>query len=235
MTACVGEISIPEEKVERATLRVAMAFVAGYVAGSVPLGLIVGKAFAGIDIRRYGTGGIGASNVRRNVGLTAAGVVALGIFLQGLLPPLAVRWLGGTDAVVVAAAMGAVVGYGWPVFMGFDARGSRGVGLSTGAAAAIFPAAFIPLVVVAFGLGWLLKQMALANLVGFIVYAGWTIYFAGPAAVKVGAALILAMLVLRRFAGIGEDLGRGTLPSVVANRLLFDRRPGQRLAGSSDG
>ena len=213
---------------EQATLLIALAFVAGYVVGSVPLGLLVGRAFAGIDIRRYGTGGIGASNVRHNVGLAAAGVVASGIFLQGLLPPLAVRWLGGAETAVVAAALGAVIGYGWPVFLGFKSRESRGVGLSTGAAAAIFPWAFIPLVVVAFGFGWLLKQMALANLVGFIVYAGWTVYFAGPAAVKVGAVLLLALFVLRRLAGISEDLGRGPLSEVVANRLLFDRRPGQR-------
>ncbi len=209
----------------------AFAFVAAYAVGSVPLGLLVGRAFAGIDVRRHGTGGIGASNVRRSVGLPAAIVVALGIFLQGLLPPLVARWSGSNETVVVAAALGAVVGYGWPVYASFGSKERRGVGLSTGAAAAIFPGGFALLVLFGYVLGWALKQMGLTNLLGFVVYTGWTLHFAEPTATKVGAILLLILFLLRRLSGIGEDLGRAPLPSVVAGRLVFDRRPARDLAG----
>ena len=206
-------------------LLVAPAFAAGYLTGSVPLGLLVGRAFAGIDVRRHGTGGIGASNVRRSVGLPAAILVALGIFLQGLLPPLLARLSGASETVVVAAALGAVVGYGWPAFVRSGSRARRGVGLSTGAAAVIFPGGFVPLVAVGYGFGWLSRQMGLANLLGFVVYAGWTIRFADLTVTKLGASLLLILFLLRRLAGIGGDLGRAPLPAVVANRLLFDRGP----------
>ena len=208
---------------------VALAFVAGYLVGSAPLGLWVGRAFAGIDVRLYGTGGIGASNVRRTVGLPAAVLVAFGIFLQGLAPPLLARLYGASETVVVAAALGAVIGYGWPVFARSGSKARRGVGLSTGAAAVIFPGGFAPLVVVGYGFGWLFGQMGLTNFLGFVVYTGWTLHFADLTATKLGAVLLLVLFLLRRLAGIGEDLGRSPLPAVVFNRLVFDRRPASEL------
>src|SRR5215467_14992511 len=87
-------------------------FVAGYLVGSVPVGLIVGR-LAGVDIRRYGTGNIGASNVLRNVGLLPAAVVAVASFAQGLGPAWAAAALTGSPAATAAAAVGSVVGYGW--------------------------------------------------------------------------------------------------------------------------
>lgn len=217
----------------RPTFEIALAFVAGYLAGSVPLGLLVSKAVAGIDIRRYGTGGIGASNVRHNLGTFPAAVVALGIFLQGLVPPLAVRLLGGSEAAVAAAAVGAMIGYGWPVFMGFKSKGGRGVGVSTGAAAVLFPSGLIPLFL-AYALGKLFEQLALGVLFGFLAYTGWVLYFADSTADWVGASLLLALVMIRRLEGVGEDLERGAFPQVIANRLFLDRRPGQRLTGSAD-
>ena len=204
---------------------VALAFVAGYLVGSMPLGLWVGRAFGGVDVRRHGTGGIGASNVRRSVGLPAAVLVALGIFLQGLLPPLLARLSGASEMVVVSAALGAVIGYGWPVFARSGSNARRGVGLSTGAAAVIFPGGFAPLVVIGYGFGWLFGQMGLTNLLGFIIYTGWTLHFAHLSATKAGAVLLLVLFLIRRLAGIGEDLGRAPLSTVVFDRLVFDRRP----------
>ena len=70
------------------------AFLAGVVAGyaiAIPVGVIVSRAVRGVDIRRYGTGNIGASNTWRNLGLLPAAVVGVGTFAQGLLP----AWLAG--------------------------------------------------------------------------------------------------------------------------------------------
>ena len=139
-------------------LEAALAFAAGYLVGSVPLGLLVAWTVAGIDIRRYGTGNAGAANIRRNVGFFPAAAAALGIFLQGLVPPLAARFLGGSEAAVAGAAIGAVVGYSWPVFLRF--KGGRAVGVATGAAAAIFPSGFVPLLA-SYVLGALLRQTSL--------------------------------------------------------------------------
>lgn len=209
-----------------------LAFAGGYLAGSVPLGLLVGWLVAGIDVRDYGTGNIGASNVRHNVGFLPALVVALGVFLQGFLPPLAVRVLDGPDTAVVAAAAGAAVGYGWPAFVRFSNRSGRGVGVSTGAAAVFSPGGFVALLAV-YGLGGGFRQMGLATLAGFIVYAGWVLYFGESAAYRAGAVLLLVFVVARRLEGVGQDLHHGPAPEVLRDRLLFDRRPGQSLTGPS--
>jgi acyl phosphate:glycerol-3-phosphate acyltransferase len=210
-----------------------LAFLAGYLVGSAPLGLLVAKAVSGIDIRRYGTGGVGASNVRQNVGTLWAAIVMLGLFAQGLLPPLAVRLADAPEATVVAAALGAVVGYSWSVFLGFKVEGARGVGISTGAAAALCPSGLLPLYS-ACALGALLRQGSVGVLVGFVLYAGWAVYFVDSVAYAVGAFALLALVVVRRLEGVREDLRTGALLPVVVDRLLFDRRPGRRLAGSAE-
>ncbi len=211
-----------------------LAFLAGYLVGSVPLGLLVAKAVAGIDIRRYGTGGIGASNVRHNVGTLWAAVVVLGLFLQGLLPPLAVHLAGAPEAVVVASALGVVIGYSWSVFLGFKVEGARGVGISAGAAAVLCPSGLIPLYA-ACALGSLLKQGAAGVLVGFVLYVAWVVYFAGSVAYGAGALALLALVMIRRLEGVREDLERGAALPVIVDRLLFDHRPERPLARYSGG
>jgi glycerol-3-phosphate acyltransferase PlsY len=209
-------------------LEAAAAFLLGYAVGSVPLGLVVAYLFAGIDIRRHGTGNVGASNVWRNVGLLPAAVVALGVFLQGLLPPLVARLWGVQEPVVAAAALGPVVGYGWSPFLGF--RGGRGVGVSTGAAAALSPGGFLVLLAV-YGLGRLANQMGLATAAGFAVYAAYVLWGAGWSATGLAALALLALVLLRRLEGVSEDLRRHPALPTLAGRLLLDRRPGQRLRG----
>src|SRR5215831_15720176 len=99
-------------------------FVAGYLVGSVPVGLLIGR-LAGVDIRRYGTGNIGASNVMRNLGPLPAAVVGVASFAQGVGPAWAAAALTGSDEAVAAAAFGAVLGYGWSFLLAF--RGGRAV------------------------------------------------------------------------------------------------------------
>lgn len=200
----------------------AIAFIVGYLVGSVPLGLVVARVFADIDIRQYGTGNVGAANVAENVGRFAAALVALGVFLQGLLPPLAARFLGGSETTVVAAGLGSVVGYGWPVFMNF--KGGRALGVGTGMATAMVPVGFFPLVAT-YALGAILRQTSLGTLLGFVVYAAFVFYATGSTAYHAGAILLLILIAVRRLEGISGDLRRGPPLKVFLNRLLFQKRP----------
>jgi glycerol-3-phosphate acyltransferase PlsY len=209
-----------------------LAFFCGYLVGAMPLGLLVSKGLYGVDIRRYGTRGTGASNVLHNLGVLPAALVGLGIFVQGLAPPLIVRLLDGSEAAVVAAALGAVVGYDWPVFLGFKAGGARGVGVSTGAAVAVFPLGAV-LLLASYALGRALRQMAPGVLLGFVAYAAGAFFLGAPPAVRSAALLFLGLIVLRRLEGVGQDLARGDPLPILADRLLFDRRPGQQLSGQT--
>jgi glycerol-3-phosphate acyltransferase PlsY len=127
----------------------ALFIVAGYLVGSVPVGLIVGRAARGIDIRQYGSGKTGVTNVLRTCG-ARWGVLALaGDLAKGVGPVLLARFVSDEPYVHAAAGLAAAIGHDWPVFAGF--QGGRGVATSFGAALAMNPIAAG--ILVPFGIG----------------------------------------------------------------------------------
>ena len=107
-----------------------IGFAIAYLLGSIPVGLIVGKFWRGIDIRQFGSGNIGASNILRTLGPAAAIVVFIGDTLKGTLAVLLCKALGLPDVLVVAGGLLAVVGHNWSVFLSFS--GGRGVATALG-------------------------------------------------------------------------------------------------------
>ena len=124
--------------------------VLGYGVGSIPVGLIVGRVARGIDIRQYGSGKTGFTNVLRTVG-TRWGVVALiGDLAKGALPVVVARLLADDPYLQATAGLAAAVGHDWPALAGF--QGGRGVSTSFGAALAMSPIAAAALLPVGIGL-----------------------------------------------------------------------------------
>jgi glycerol-3-phosphate acyltransferase PlsY len=109
----------------------------GYLLGSIPVGLIVGRIWLGRDIRQSGSGSTGTTNVLRNAGKVAAVVALLGDLTKGLLPALIGRYFWDDDLVASAGAMAAVTGHVWPVFAGF--RGGKGVATTYGGILGLTP------------------------------------------------------------------------------------------------
>ena len=105
-------------------------FFVGYVAGSIPFGLLLTKLAGLGDVRASGSGNIGATNVLRTgrKGLAAATLLLDG--LKGFVPVFAVKLLAG-DAAAALTAAGAVVGHVFPVWLNF--RGGKGVATFIGA------------------------------------------------------------------------------------------------------
>ncbi len=125
-------------------LYVAVALV-GYLLGSIPFGVLISKRSAGTDIRQVGSGKIGMTNVLRTAGKKAA---ALSLVLDMAKGALAVIFAGlifgasGEDytGAQVLAALAAIAGHGWSVFLGF--KGGRGVATFIGGLLAMcWPAA----------------------------------------------------------------------------------------------
>ncbi|MBC7250752.1 MAG: glycerol-3-phosphate acyltransferase [Anaerolineae bacterium] len=123
----------------------ALATVGGYLLGSVPVGYLVVWLFKREDVRKYGSGRTGGTNVYRAAGMGAAALTAAGDVLKGALAVLLARWLVGTMAAEVLAGVAAVVGHNWSVFLGW--RGGAGTGTNLGVVAA-----FSPLVALALGI-----------------------------------------------------------------------------------
>ena len=96
----------------------------GYVLGSLPFGLIAGWAFRRIDVRDFGSGKTGVSNVLRTVGRPAALLVLLLDMGKAILAVVLASVLSDSHGVEAAAALAALVGHSWPAFVGF--KGGRG-------------------------------------------------------------------------------------------------------------
>ncbi len=122
-----------------------------YLVGAIPFGLLVGRAWKGIDIREHGSGNLGATNALRVLGTKVGVLVLLLDAAKGALPvlllPLLAARLGAPAApglapagLPVLVAGCAVVGHVAPVYLGF--RGGKGVATSAGAILALHPAAF---------------------------------------------------------------------------------------------
>jgi glycerol-3-phosphate acyltransferase PlsY len=136
----------------------------GYLVGSVPSGLVVGRLFFGIDVRRYGSGNIGATNVLRTLGLGAAALVFALDLAKGTIPVALAHWLFADPWWQVATALAAVAGHNWSIYLRF--RGGRGVTTSIGALLAMTP--LLTLLAVATGVAviGLSRYVSLGSLTG---------------------------------------------------------------------
>ncbi len=120
------------------TAGAAVAFVLGYLIGSVDFAVLVARARGG-DIYEMGSGNPGAANVLRNLGWRAALPVMLGDMAKGAGAAALGLWLGGSDAAGWAAGFAAVVGHCFPVWHRF--RGGKGVATAFGVALMMEPLA----------------------------------------------------------------------------------------------
>lgn len=98
--------------------------VIGYLLGSIPSGILLARAFRLGDLRRVGSGNIGATNVLRTGSKTAAAATLLLDAAKGAVAVLLARWLAGGDAAQLAGLL-ALLGHCFPVWLGF--RGGKGV------------------------------------------------------------------------------------------------------------
>ena len=111
----------------------AAIIVGGYLLGSVPVGLLLGK-LCGVDVREYGSGKTGTTNVLRVLGAKVAALAFIADVAKGAIPVIAARFVLGPGGEV-AAALAAVAGHNWPIYVKF--RGGRGAAPSLGGLAAM--------------------------------------------------------------------------------------------------
>jgi glycerol-3-phosphate acyltransferase PlsY len=150
----------------------------GYLLGSIPFGVLIGRAFAKTDIRQVGSGKIGMTNVLRAAGKKAA---ALSLVLDLSKGALAVIFAGlifndyGTaatggftwlESAKVLAALAAIAGHSWSIFLKFG--GGRGVATFIGGLAALYwPAAVVGGAFI-LGIGFRTRYMSLGSIIGAV-------------------------------------------------------------------
>ena len=188
-----GAIYLPEQPI---ALQYAAVVVFSYLVGSLSFGYMLLRWRLGMDVREFGSGRTGMSNVLRTGGGKAAAIVLALDIAKGVVVVIMAREVAGTSVSEVVAALIALVGHNWPVFLGF--RGGRGILTALGGLSMMTPVPAIvataTFLVTALGsryisLGSIIGVLAgAASLVG-LALTGWysTTYmlFAGAAAVMI--------------------------------------------------
>jgi glycerol-3-phosphate acyltransferase PlsY len=143
-------------------LSAVLLILGGFVSGSVPWGLVLGRLVTGVDLRQHGSQSTGTTNALRVLGWRVSLAVFALDFVKGLLPVLVGRWLGLDDWIVGIAGVAAVVGHCWSPWIHFKG----GKGMATGAGAAIGLAPWLLLLFpVTIGIVWLTRYVSLGSIV----------------------------------------------------------------------
>jgi glycerol-3-phosphate acyltransferase PlsY len=124
-----------QEEIDMEILRYVIMIALGYLMGSVPVGYLVVKLVKGIDLRQYGSGHTGGTNVWRAAGLWPAILTASGDFLKGMIAVWIGRAVLGNSVGEVLVGVGAVMGHNWSVFLGW--RGGAGTATNLGVISAL--------------------------------------------------------------------------------------------------
>jgi len=103
--------------------------LAAYLIGSIPVGLVIGK-LKGVDIRQYGSGKTGTTNVLRNIGTKYAVIALIADILKGVIAVIIARYTLDSPYWEMGAAFAAIAGHNWSIFIKF--QGGRGVATAGG-------------------------------------------------------------------------------------------------------
>ena len=198
-----------------------LAAVVGYLLGSIPTGMIVARVYRNVDLTAHGSGRTGATNVLRTLGRGAAAVAFLGDFVKGAVAVLLAKYLIAPDSswVEMIAAIGAVVGHSYSVFIGF--KGGRGVVTGFGATVVAVPTLILIALAVGVAVVALTRYVSLGSVVGAALGALLLCWFAymqhDPAwalwGVLVGGFIVVAHKdnIERLLAGTERKLGERAL------------------------
>lgn len=121
-------------------MTILLVIVLAYLVGAIPTGVLIAKRL-GIDVRRVGSGNIGATNIARSIGKKAGLLTLLGDVVKGLLPVLVIRYLELGDTAMACAAVAALLGHLFSPFLGFS--GGKGVATGLGVFLGLAPAAIL--------------------------------------------------------------------------------------------
>jgi len=172
-----------------------VAFVIGYLLGSIPFGLLLTRVAGTADLRSIGSGNIGATNVLRTGRKGLAAATLLLDMLKGTVAVLIAGSLGGPNAAMLAA-LGAFLGHLFPVWLKF--RGGKGVAVYIGVLLGLFwPAAVV------FCLVWLAtaitsRYSSLSALVASVVTPLFLWWFGHAALASLFAVLTLLLFYMHR-------------------------------------
>jgi glycerol-3-phosphate acyltransferase PlsY len=197
----------------------------GYLLGSVPSGWLVMKVYRNQDLRKLGSGNIGAANVFRAGGPGAFALTLIADGLKGFIPVMLgiVFGLGGNELALAAVGLAAVAGHNWPLYLGF--HGGKGVATSGGVLLALAPVAIVLALLTWFLVIRITRVASVASLsavaVGFVSLivlhlVGWQAWRPVGWSVVVLGVILAALILFRHRINI-ERLATGRELKITAH------------------
>jgi len=209
------------------TVEFGLLIVGAYLLGSVPTAYLVAKWSRGIDIRQYGSGNIGASNIFRSTSKWLAIPVTIFDIGKGVLAVWVTQLLGLGVMEQIVVGLAAILGHNWPVFLRF--QGGRGMFTSLGIILILSPIIGLIIIVMAYSLAPF-RKLSLGVLIALVSLPILTWFLGQPLGVEekltitLGYLAILVIAVLKRLTApqtsVTVSVSTGQL---LVNRLLFDR------------
>jgi glycerol-3-phosphate acyltransferase PlsY len=176
-------------------IREAVLAVGAYLLGSIPFGVLIARVAGDVDLRRVGSGNIGATNVLRAVGRGAAALTLVGDMGKGALAVGLARWADAAAPDVAMVALAAVLGHLFPVWSGF--RGGKGVATTFGVILAAMPAVGGLLLGIWLGVAAVFRYSSLAALAATATMPALAWLMDGRPAMLVLSGALLILVVAR--------------------------------------
>ncbi len=199
---------------------------AAYLIGSIPSAFLVARYLRGIDIRDYGSGNVGASNVMEHVGLRTG--IALGVFdtlFKGTMPVVAANLMGQSPAVQGAVAIAAIAGHNWSVYL--KMTGGRGIAIGIGVllGMGLWVELAVGLLLIGLMGRVVMKDTGVWSLVSFLALPVAAIALDRPSEVVYMLGGMAVLLVVKRLTGNWErpSTDRYGPARVLLHRFLWDR------------
>ena len=190
-----------------------VAAAISYILGSIPNGLILGKAIWGVDLRQHGSKNIGATNAWRTIG-KAGGISIFALdFLKGAISAYLGLHLGGSELAGVLCGILAIAGHSWSVFLAF--KGGKGVATGLGVIAALMPEVTLIVFAVWFAIVYFTGYVSLGSIVGAALVPILTLFF-GLHTEFLILGLIAAVFIIYRHKSHIERLLKGTESKIKA-------------------
>lgn len=176
-----------------------LAIIASYLIGSIPFGLLVGKLWANLDVREYGSGNIGTSNVLRTVGPAAAIIVFALDVAKGAVA-VYLGTLAGGEFVRIMAGVAAIAGHNWPIYL--KLKGGKGIATSLGAVISLTPVIALILLGLWIAIVGITRYISLGSLAAAVLFPIFLIISHAPLTYVLAGVLISAFAIYRHRSNI---------------------------------
>ncbi|MCD6228233.1 MAG: glycerol-3-phosphate acyltransferase [Candidatus Omnitrophica bacterium] len=181
------------------------SFLVSYLLGSIPFSFLIAKITKGIDIRRVGTGNVGAANVFSSVSKTAGLTALILDFLKGWSAVFLASQVFGLDRfITLVSGFFAILGHNFPLFLRF--RGGRGLATTIGIFSFMFFKPIIICGVVTAIIFFFLRKLILAILISTILFIILIIKEGAPNYIWNFVVFIVIFLVLRGYSTIEREI-----------------------------